>query len=66
MSDEKSPLLKKLSKTLAVTVPALAMSGFIPVASFNINSAIAEGDFEEESYEETKKADKKKSKKKDY
>jgi len=65
MSNEKSALLKKLSKTLAVTVPALAMSGFVPIASFNINSAIAEGDYEDESYEEDKstKKDKSKSKK---
>lgn len=65
MSSEKSALLKKLSKTLAVTVPALAMSGFVPIASFNINSAIAEGDYEDESYEEDKttKKDKSQSKK---
>ena len=43
MSKEKSLLLKRLNKTLAVTVPALALSGFLPVASLvTVSTAQAE------------------------
>ena len=43
MSKQRSLLLKKLTKTLAVTVPALALSGFVPIiSSALVSSAHAE------------------------
>lgn len=63
MSNEKETLLKKLSKTLAMTIPVLALSGFVPVANLNINHAIAEGDSEEPVEASPKQIEKEKARK---
>ena len=42
MSTKKSVLKANLTKTLAVTLPVLAMSGFVPGVTFSVESANAE------------------------
>ena len=44
MNKDRSALLKKVSKTLALGVPVVALSGFLPGANFAVSDAAAEGD----------------------
>jgi hypothetical protein len=44
MNKDRSALLKKVSKTLALGVPVVALSGFLPSANFAVSNAVAEGD----------------------
>lgn len=45
MTDEKKTLAKNLSKKLAIGLPVLALSGFVPgLSQFTVDSAHAESD----------------------
>lgn len=56
MTKDRSALLKRFTKTLAVGVPVVALSGFVPgIDGVSMNSAQAEGNYSKE-YKSGKKA----------